>query len=185
MKKVDVSDCSEMIMSVFQEIEKSTLERSNNFYKSWKKIITSIKSYNDNEISLGQNLYEHSKVIEVKNGIMLIETDHPGWTQMMQMNKRFILKGLKMYMPEMNVTTLLFRVKGSDATLSDLSYDKQLEEANKKELEKINRKQTILKKYEKVDDNNKNESHSSELPEDISNMFKGMMKTMLTKNQNK
>ena len=73
MKKVDVSDCSEMIMSVFQEIEKSTLEKSNNFYKSWKKIITSIKSYNDNEISLGQNLYEHSKVIEIKNGIMLIE----------------------------------------------------------------------------------------------------------------
>ena len=64
-------------------------------------------------------------------------------------------------------------------------YAKQQEEANKKELEKINRKQTILKKYEKVDDNNKNESHSAELPEDISNMFKGMMKTMLTKNQNK
>ena len=42
MKKVDVSDCSEMIMSVFQEIEKSTLDRSNNFYKNWKKIITSI-----------------------------------------------------------------------------------------------------------------------------------------------
>lgn len=180
MKKDEITSCDEMILNAFSFIEKTTLEKNNKFFSSWKNIITKING-------CGQNLYDHSKIIEIKNGILLIETDHPGWNQMFQMYKKFILNGLKMYMPEMNIKTLAFRVKGSSATLSDYNYENQLIKANQAEIEKIKEQENTLKKYEKVDDkkNTSNIEKKDEIPAEISNMFESMKQTMLTKNRNK
>lgn len=180
MNKDEITSCEELIMNTFSYIEKTALEKNNKFYAAWKNIITKING-------CGQNLYEHSKIVEIKNGIMLIETDHPGWNQMFQMNKKFILNGIKMYMPEMNVKTLAFRVKGSNATLCSYNYENQLKKENEKEKERIEKEETVLEKYEKVDDkkNTSNFAENNEIPEEISNMFESMKQTMLTKKQNK
>ena len=180
MNNNEITSCEEMIMNTFSYIEKSTLEKNNKFYAAWKSIITKISG-------CGQNLYEHSKIVEIKNGIMLIETDHPGWNQMFQMHKKFILNGLKMYIPEMNVKTLAFRVKGSAATLCDYNYENQLKKENLKEQEMIKKQETVLKKYEKVDDKKNTfiSAKKDEIPQEISNMFESMKQTMLTKNKNK
>lgn len=180
MSKNDVISCSEMIMTTFTSIEKATLEKNNKFFNSWKTIITKISG-------CGQNLYEHSKIVDTKNGILLIETDHPGWSQMMQINKKFILRGLEMYVPEMKIKSLAFRIKGSNAMLcgaSDGEYEKQLAKENQRLSKKIEEEETVLKKYEKSDDNQSNEK-SNEIPQELLNKFKSMEQTMLTKNRNK
>ena len=87
----------------------------------------------------------------------------------------------------MNVKTLAFRVKGSAATLCDYNYENQLKKENLKEQEMIKRQETVLKKYEKVDDKKSTliSSKKDEIPQEISNMFESMKQTMLTKNKNK
>lgn len=94
-----------------------------------KKIITGISNF-------GQNLYEHTSIVDIKNGILLLETDHPGWIQILQMNSSFIIRGLKMYAPELKISSLSYRLKGSNAQLCNVDYDKEL----KRESEKMNKK---------------------------------------------
>ncbi|MBQ1627644.1 MAG: DUF721 domain-containing protein [Treponema sp.] len=175
MNRVEIVSCKEMIDLTWAGIEKATLEENNKFYKAWKYIITKING-------CGQNLYDHSRIIDLKNGILLIETDHPGWTQLMQMYSKFILRGLKMNMPEIKVDSLAFRVKGSKAELSS-DYDSLLKSDMEKEKEKILRQEKVLKKYDKKDDKDKAEN-SQEIPENLLNMFKSMKESMLTKNVN-
>ena len=100
----------------------------------------------------------------------------------MQMYKKFILRGLKMYMPEMNIQTLAFRVKGSSANLSD-SYDELLKKDLEKEKESLEKQEKLLKQYERQDDK-KNTENSYEIPENLLNMFKSMKESMLTKKEN-
>lgn len=173
----DVMDCSEMILNTFSNIEKSTLEKNNKFYASWKTIVTKISKYNDKEF--GQKLYDHSQIVDIKNGTLLVETDHPGWSQMMQLYTKFILKGLKMYVPEMNVNSIAFRVRGSNASLITVDYQSQLKTESEIMNKKIENEQNALKKYEKKDD--KNYTSEAELPDSIKLMFDSMKESRLTK----
>lgn len=173
----DLMNFSDLIMNTFSGIEKSTLERNNKFYASWKTVVTKISKYNDKQF--GQKLYDHSSIVDVKNGTLLIETDHPGWSQMMQLYTKFILRGLKMYIPEMNITSIAFRVKGSNATLVNVDYGDQLKTEQERMNKKIEKEEIALKKYEKVDD--KNDTSATELPDSLKLMFDSMRKSRLTK----
>ena len=117
MSKGDFISCSDMVFAAFSSIEKSSLEKNNKLFNSWKKIITGI-------LNFGQNLYEHTSIVDIKNGILLLETDHPGWIQILQMNSSFIIRGLKMYAPELKISSLSYRLKGSNAQLYNVDYDK-------------------------------------------------------------
>ena len=175
----EIIDCSEMISRTFDSIEKSTLERNNKFYSSWKTVVTKINRTGDNQF--GQKLYDHSSIVDVKNGTLLVETDHPGWSQMMQFYSKFIINGLKMYIPEMEIKSIIFRTKESNSVLNSVDYNEELKKANKKMAEKYEKENEFLKNYKKIDENKK---ASYELPEEIRSMFDSMRKTMLTKNRN-
>lgn len=173
----DFVDCSEMIMNTYSGIEKSTLERNNKFYAVWKTVVTKISKYNDKEF--GTKLYDHSSIVDVKNGTLLVETDHPGWSQMMQLYTKFILKGLNMYIPEMNINSIAFRVKGSNATLVNVNYEEHFKKSSEEMNKKIEKEEIALKKYEKVDD--KENTLDNELPESLKLMFDSMKQSRLTK----
>ena len=102
MSKNDFILCSEMISAAFGSIEKSSLEKNNKFFNSWKKIITGISSY-------GQHLYEHTSIIDIKNGVLLLETDHSGWIQILQMNFHNLLLKFSFYPPN-NLSILIIKV---------------------------------------------------------------------------
>ena len=122
-----------IINSTFSSIENAQLEKNNKLYEVWRKVITSITK-------VGQNLYEHSSVCELKNGILLVEADHPGWIQMLQMNSQYIIRGLKMYASELKIYSLAFKLKGKNVNLYKADYDAQLEIEKKNNLEKIKKK---------------------------------------------
>ncbi len=177
--KNEIIDCSEMLTRTFDSIEKATLERNNKFYSSWKTVVTKINRTGDKEF--GQKLYDHSSIVDIKNGTLLVETDHPGWSQMMQFYSKFIINGLKMYIPEMEIKSIVFRTKGSNAVLNSVDYNKEIQKENKKMYEKYAKEEEFLKKYKKIDETKK---ETNELPEEIKSMFDTMRKTVLTKNRN-
>lgn len=175
----EIIDSSEMVSITFSNIEKSMLEKNNKFYSAWKTVITKINRAGDE--NFGQKLYEHSSIVDVKNGVLLIETDHPGWSQMMQFYTKFILKGLKMYVPETRIEGIVFRTKGSNATLVNINYEEEFKKENEKEKRKLDEDEKILKKYEKFENGN---NEKNELPENLVSIFDSMKKSMLTKNKN-
>lgn len=154
--KNEVISCSDMIQAAYNNIEKSAFEKNNKFSSSWKKILTSIRTYNSDS-NVGQNLFDNSNVVEIKNNILLIEANHPGWIQMFQLHKNYILKGLKMYVPELNINSLAFRLKGSNARLSNVNYDSELKNESRKLNRNIEKEEEIIKKYE---ENNKLKSET-------------------------
>ncbi|MFZ4618631.1 MAG: DciA family protein, partial [Rectinemataceae bacterium] len=52
---------------------------------------------------------------DVNNGILIIETEHPGWIQLLQLRQKAILDGLETRYPELNLRSIVFRV-GSATT---------------------------------------------------------------------
>ena len=173
MNKFDFISCSDMIENTIASLEKEN--KDSKFLSSWKKVVTKINRY-------GQNLFEHSSIIDIKNNILLIETDHPGWIQIFNLNSKFIINGLKMYCPEMNITSLAFRLKGSNAKLNVVNYDEEIKKENNKISDKLKKEEEIINKYEKKVETKTN---NSELPKDLLEKFESMKNIMLTKSENK
>ena len=70
-------------------------------FKSWSRIA-------------GEDMVSHSSVKDLTNGILLVEADHPGWIQLLQMRKKKILKNVKNYYPELDIIDVRFILKNSN-----------------------------------------------------------------------
>ena len=118
---------SEMITRVFKNISVSDVEQCDKIQKAWQATVSKISGN-------GEQLAAHSNPVDLKNGILLVESDHPGWNQMLQMRKQFILRGLNWLSGGVKIESLAFRVKGSGAQLADS------EEISKKAVERYSKK---------------------------------------------
>jgi len=58
----------------------------------------------------GENLAAHSRVADVRNGIVFVETEHPGWIQLLQMRQNQILDAIQHTFPELGVSGIAFRL---------------------------------------------------------------------------
>ena len=83
----DLQNFSSVINNVFNGIQLDAAGKAHTILSSWEKVLLSIKSYNPNE---GQNLVSHSRIVDLKNGVLLIEADHPGWIELLQMHKNIL-----------------------------------------------------------------------------------------------
>lgn len=168
-----------VLSSIFTNINVSDMENADNIFSVWTKILLTIKSYvNPNE---GQNLADHSKVVDLKNGILLIEVDHPGWIELLQIHKKYIMGGLKRYLPDIHIKTLAFRLKGKKAEIyggpENISTP---EKVRSKIEERMEKEEKFLKdaeiSVEKVENSNKNK----ELPPELMSIFDDLKQSMLT-----
>ena len=60
------------------------------FFKGWQALA-------------GDDIAAHSSVKDVKQGVVIVEVDHPGWLQMLQMKKGTILRNMKRRYPELDI----------------------------------------------------------------------------------
>ena len=144
-------DVNEIIGSLFDNISPEKMNNAINFINGWKSIVSSIKSTANK--NLGEYLVAHTRVIDLKNGILLVETDHPGYIQTLQMYKAYILRGLKQKYPELEIKFLSFKLKGTDIKLHD-----------------IERKEEIQKNMQK-DDINTEIKVKEDLPDELKEIF--------------
>jgi hypothetical protein len=105
----------DMIASLFNNISAEQLKNTGTTLSVWKKILFSIdekKTKRDGAQShTGENLFYHSKIVDIRNGMLLIEVDHPGWIQLFQMARKYILGGFKKFAPELKVSSLSYKLK--------------------------------------------------------------------------
>jgi hypothetical protein len=58
----------------------------------------------------GENLAAHSRVADVRNGIVFVEAEHPGWIQLLQMRQDTILDAVAGTFPELGISGIAFRL---------------------------------------------------------------------------
>jgi predicted nucleic acid-binding Zn ribbon protein len=59
---------------------------------------------------VGEALAAHSRLVDVQNGILLVEVDHPGWLQMLQLRKAVLLDSARRAAPLANVEGIRVRL---------------------------------------------------------------------------
>lgn len=117
----EIKDISSVLGGVFDGLSVQDARRAGDAFAVWRKILLSIRSStNPNE---GANLAAHSRIVDLKNGVLLVEADHPGWIELLQLRKNYILRGLSMYAKGMKVQTLAFRVAGKRGNVTGESYN--------------------------------------------------------------
>jgi len=62
----------------------------------------------------GGALASHARLLDVQNGILLVEVDHPGWLQMAQLRKDALLAAARRAAPLAGIDGIRFRVGSPD-----------------------------------------------------------------------
>ncbi len=58
----------------------------------------------------GENLAAHSRPVDVRNGIVFVEADHPGWIQLLQIDQGRILEMIRHSFPALGISGIAFRM---------------------------------------------------------------------------
>ena len=181
------------LMSKYLNID---FQRADRITSTWKKVVSRVHSNkyesedSERRIPIGERLAGNTRVVDLKNGVLLVEADHSGWIQYLRFYQNYILKGLKMELPDLKITSLAYRLAGSDAKLSD-SYDNQVKKSKEELEEKIDRQELELKKFYENKNDKKNKAENqveSEkkggLPADLLAKFENIKNDMLTNSKN-
>ena len=63
---------------------------------------------------VGTTLAAHSRLVDVQNGIILVEVDHPGWLQMLQLRKGAVLDAARRMAPQASLEGIRIRLSAGD-----------------------------------------------------------------------
>ena len=129
----DYRKANEILTNIFDNLSQNLLKDSANITNGWKYVLSSIKSRNNKNI--GELLISHTRVVDLKNGILLVETDHPGYIQTLQMYNSYIIRGINKKYPELEIKTLSFRLKGTNFELKDIKEKTNEEKYTEEEIE--------------------------------------------------
>jgi len=178
----DFRNFNSILSSTFKNIQLNQAEKADSVLNVWQKILLSIKSYtNPNE---GQNLADHSKVVDLKNGILLIEVDHPGWIELLQLHKKYIMIGLKKNLPDLHIKTLAFRLKGKKGDLFGGFENRSTPEKVRNRIEeRVEKDEILLQNIEKSSAKGENSRENKELPPELASIFDDLKQSMLTNSQ--
>ena len=121
----------------------------------WRKVVSTIKATSENSeredlinkrIPLGERLAANTRVLDLKNGVLIIESDHPGWIQYLKFYQNYIIKGLKMENSELKISSLAFKLKGKEEAAPDV-YEQALKKARAEMEERIRKNEEEARKF--------------------------------------
>jgi hypothetical protein len=97
-----IKDVSTLLSAFFDEDKLKKGERYSDFFSSWPELV-------------GSRLAAHSRVADVDKGFLVIEAEHPGWIQLLQIKQSSILSDISRRYPELGLRGIVFRLsdKGS------------------------------------------------------------------------
>jgi predicted nucleic acid-binding Zn ribbon protein len=70
-------------------------------FREWKRIA-------------GATLAEHSRLLDVREGILLVEVDHPGWLQILQLRTAALLEAARSIAPLASLEGIKIRLGSGD-----------------------------------------------------------------------
>ncbi len=89
---------SDLLGAFFDENAMKSARGYSALFSSWK-------------IIAGERISAHSRITELNKTILLIEADHPGWIQIIQMQQASLLEAVRKHFPELAITGLALRLQ--------------------------------------------------------------------------
>lgn len=89
----DVKKLSDLIVNYLDKVGLFEQSKVLEVYASWASIV-------------GEKQAAHSKLIDIKHQTALIEVDHPGWSQQILLNKKYILRNFQKKYPQLEVKNI-------------------------------------------------------------------------------
>ena len=65
---------------------------------------------------VGDSLAVHARLVDVRNGILIVEVDHPGWLQMFRLRQDALLEAARSAVPAVSLEGIRVRVGGQGTT---------------------------------------------------------------------
>ncbi len=94
-----IKDVSTLLSSFFNEDKLRRGEEFSSFFASWPAFV-------------GPRLAAHSRVADIEKGLLVVEAEHPGWIQLLQLRQTSILEQVAKRYPELNLRGIVFRLAG-------------------------------------------------------------------------
>lgn len=92
-----IKDAKALLAAFFDEEKRRRGGMYAEFFSSWRIIV-------------GERLAAHSRVVEVEKGTLIVEADHPGWIQLLQLKQTAILAATAVRFPELELRSIVFRL---------------------------------------------------------------------------
>jgi len=94
-----IKDVSTLLSSFFSEDKLRRGEKFSGFFSSWPSFV-------------GPRLAAHSRVADVTKGLLIVEAEHPGWIQLLQLRQTSILEDVAKRFPELELRGIVFHLAG-------------------------------------------------------------------------
>lgn len=96
---IHIRKASEILAALFNDETQQKGELYSSIFKDWKYVV-------------GPKLSAHSKISNIKNNIVIVEVEHPGWLQLLQVQEKNILSKLQNKNPSLKLRGLSFKIAG-------------------------------------------------------------------------
>lgn len=100
-----IKDISSLLSSFFNADKLRHGERYADFFASWPSLV-------------GTRLAAHSHVADIDKGMLIIEAEHPGWIQLLQLRQTHLLEDVARRYPELALRGIAFRLSGQGGKAS-------------------------------------------------------------------
>lgn len=174
----EIENINSLLHKTFNSFVVEGSKNASKIVEAWSSVLSKIKSVNQTENpNEGANLLDHSRVVDLKNGILLIEADHPGWISLLQFHKKFILKGMQMYAGDVEIKLLAFRLRGSNA---EIQSSNNADVVRAKIEKRIEDEEKNLAESDFEPKNNQKTYKTEDLPPELAGIFADLKNSMLT-----
>ena len=105
MSNKEVNSVSDIIKRIFDNIDVNQMDSAVQITTVWKDILCSIQNRSSDNYgiknNLGRKLADHTKNYRFKKTeiYLLLETDHSGWIQTLQLYNTYIMRGFEKNFP--------------------------------------------------------------------------------------
>lgn len=92
-----IKDAASLLSGFFDEEKLRRGSRYAELFRLWDSLV-------------GERLAAHSKIVDVEKGILIVEAEHPGWIQLLQLRQAVLLAAVSERYPELGLRGILFRL---------------------------------------------------------------------------
>lgn len=92
-----IKDAASLLSGFFDEEKLRRGSRYAELFRLWDSLV-------------GERLAAHSKIVDVDKGILIVEAEHPGWIQLLQLRQAELLGAVAARYPELGLRGVLFRL---------------------------------------------------------------------------
>jgi hypothetical protein len=97
-----IKSVSDLISTFFDRDLAAKGESYGNFRSAWSGIA-------------GERLADHSEPVDIRHGVLIVETEHQGWTQLLQFQQERMLEEIRRRFPELEIRSIAWRLAAEPA----------------------------------------------------------------------